>query len=65
MSPLQVGDRALATEEILGGAGLGALGGFFLNRKKANVLVVYPDQDLAVKLSLFCHSPKTFAIAEF
>jgi hypothetical protein len=46
-----VGDRAIATEEILGGAGLGAIGGFFLNRKKANVLVVYPDQDLAVKLS--------------
>jgi len=46
-----IGDRAIATEEILGGAGLGAIGGFFLNRKKANVLVVYPDQDLAVKLS--------------
>ena len=46
-----IGDRAIATEEILGGAGLGAIGGFFLNRKKANVLVVYPNQDLAVKLT--------------
>jgi hypothetical protein len=44
------GDRAIATEEVLGGAGLGALGGLFLNRKKANVVVVYPDRDLAVRL---------------
>jgi hypothetical protein len=44
------GDRAIATEEVLGGAGLGALGGLFLNRKKANVVVVYPDRDLTVRL---------------
>ena len=44
------GDRAIATEEVLGGAGLGALGGLFLNRKKANVVVVYPERDLTVRL---------------
>lgn len=44
------GDRALATEEILGGAGLGALAGLFLNRRQVDVVVVYPNQDLAVRL---------------
>jgi hypothetical protein len=44
------GDRALATEEILGGAGLGTLAGFFLNRKKVTMTAVYPDQDLTVKM---------------
>lgn len=45
------GDRAIATEELLGGAGLGALGGFLLNRRQVDVVVVYPNQDLAVKLN--------------
>lgn len=44
------GDRALATEEILGGTGLGALGGLLLNRRQVDVVVVYPNQDLAVRL---------------
>ncbi len=44
------GDRALATEEILGGAGLGTIAGFFLNRKKVTMISVYPQQDLAVRL---------------
>lgn len=44
------GDRALATEEILGGAGLGTLAGLFLNRKKVTMTAVYPDQDLTVKM---------------
>jgi hypothetical protein len=44
------GDHAIATEEILGGVGLGALGGLFLNRKTVNALVVYPNQDLTVRL---------------
>lgn len=44
------GDRALATEEILGGAGLGAIAGIFLNRRQVDVVVVYPNQDLAVRL---------------
>jgi hypothetical protein len=45
------GDRALATEEILGGAGLGALGGFFLNRQKVDAVVIYPERDLTVRLN--------------
>jgi hypothetical protein len=45
------GDRALATEEILGGAGLGALSGFFLNRQKVDAVVIYPERDLTVRLN--------------
>jgi hypothetical protein len=45
------GDRAIATEEILGGAGLGAVGGLFLNRKKVEAVVIYPDRDLTVTLT--------------
>lgn len=45
------GDHAIATEELLGGAGLGAVGGLFLNRKKVEAVVIYPDQDLTVTLT--------------
>jgi hypothetical protein len=45
------GDRAIATEEILGGAGLGALGGLFLNRQKVDAVVIYPERDLTVRLN--------------
>lgn len=45
-----LGDRAIATEEILGGLGLGALGGLLLNRREVDVVVIYPDRDLAVRL---------------
>lgn len=46
------GDRAIATEELLSGVGLGALGGFFFNRdRKVDVVVVYPNQDLAITLN--------------
>jgi hypothetical protein len=45
------GDRAIATEELLGGAGLGALGGLFLNRKKVDAVVIYPERDLTVRLT--------------
>jgi hypothetical protein len=44
------GDRAIATEEVLGGIGLGGLGGWLLNRKKVTMLAVYPEQDLTVRL---------------
>ncbi len=44
------GDHAIATEELLGGAGLGAVGGLVLNRRKVDVVVVRPNEDLAVKL---------------
>ncbi len=45
------GDHAIATEELLGGAGLGALGGLFLNRKKVDAVVIYPERDLTVRLT--------------
>ncbi|MBD2743944.1 hypothetical protein [Coleofasciculus sp. FACHB-1120] len=45
-----VGDRAIATEEILGGAGLGALGGLLLGKRKVDVVVVNPNTDLNVTL---------------
>ncbi|HEY9809599.1 MAG TPA: hypothetical protein V6D13_09665 [Halomicronema sp.] len=44
------GDRAIATEEVLGGAGLGALGGLLLGRKKVDVVVINPNTDLALTL---------------
>lgn len=44
------GDHAIATEELLGGAGLGALGGLFLNRKKVDAVVIYP-RDLNLRLN--------------
>jgi hypothetical protein len=44
------GDRAIATEEILGGAGLGALGGLLLGKRKVDVVVVNPNTDLNVTL---------------
>lgn len=45
------GDRSIGALEVLGGAGAGALGGLLLNRKTANMVVVYPEQDLTVRLS--------------
>ncbi|MCT7951978.1 hypothetical protein NG798_19450 [Ancylothrix sp. C2] len=44
------GDRAIATEEVLGGAGLGAIGGLLLGRKKVDVVVINPNTDLALTL---------------
>jgi hypothetical protein len=44
------GDRAIATEEILGGAGLGALTGVFLGRGKTDVFVINPNTDLELRL---------------
>jgi len=44
------GDNAIATEEILGGAGLGALGGLLLGRKKVDVVVINPNTDLNLTL---------------
>jgi hypothetical protein len=43
--------RAIATEEILVVLDWVRSVGSFLNRKKANVLVVYPNKDLAVRLT--------------
>lgn len=44
------GDRAIATEEILLGTGAGALGGALLRNKKADVVVIETDTDLALTL---------------
>lgn len=45
------GDRAIATEEILGGAGLGALGGLLLGKRSAKVVVIRPAEDLDITLN--------------
>jgi len=44
------GDRAIATEEVLGGAGLGALTAVFLGRGKGEVFVIDPNTDLDLRL---------------
>lgn len=44
------GDRAIATEEVLGGAGLGAIGGLILGRREAELISIDPNQDLDVTL---------------
>ncbi|VXD25073.1 conserved exported hypothetical protein [Planktothrix serta PCC 8927] len=45
-----VGDNAIATEEVLGGAGLGAITGIFVGRRKVDVVVVRPSEDLNLTL---------------
>lgn len=45
------GDRAIATEEVLGGAGIGSLLGLFLGRESVNLIVVEPDTDLNLTLT--------------
>jgi len=45
------GDRAIATEEILGGLGLGALGGLLLGKDEVEVISIDPDQDLDITLN--------------
>jgi len=45
------GDRAIATEEVLGGAGIGALLGVFLGRDSVTLASVNPNTDLAVTLN--------------
>ena len=45
------GNRSISALEVLGGAGLGAVGGALLNRPKVNAIVIYPSQDLTVRLT--------------
>lgn len=45
-----LGDKAIATEEVLGGAGLGAIAGVFLGREKVDVIVIRPEEDLYLSL---------------
>ena len=44
------GDRAIATEEVLGGAGIGALIGLFLGRNKVDLVAIDPNTDLQLTL---------------
>jgi hypothetical protein len=45
------GDRAIATEEVLGGAGIGTLLGLFLGRDSVTLASVNPNTDLTVTLN--------------
>lgn len=45
-----LGDNVIATEKVLIGAGLGALTGVLLGQKKAEVFVIYPEDDLNLRL---------------
>lgn len=44
------GDKAIATEEVLAGAGAGALGGVILGRRKVEVISINPQTDLDMTL---------------
>jgi len=45
------GDRAIATEEVLGGVGLGALGGLLLGKDEVEVISIDPSRDLDITLN--------------
>jgi hypothetical protein len=45
------GDRAIATEEVLGGVGAGALLNFFLGRDRATLISIDPNTDLDLTLN--------------
>ncbi len=45
-----IGDKVIATERVLAGAGLGALAGVLLGREKVEVVVIYPEEDLDLRL---------------
>ncbi len=44
------GDNAIATEEVLGGAGVGALAGWLLGKNRADLISINPNQDLTLTL---------------
>ena len=44
------GDRAVATEEVLGGAAIGAITGIFFNKKSVDLIVIDPDTDLQMTI---------------
>ncbi|MFM2064621.1 MAG: hypothetical protein RLZZ507_4292 [Cyanobacteriota bacterium] len=45
------GDRAIATEEILGGAGIGALIGLFFGRNSVDLIAIEPNTDLEMTIN--------------
>jgi hypothetical protein len=46
-----LGDKAIATEEVLGGAGLGALAGWVLGSGEAELISIDPNSDLTLTLN--------------
>lgn len=44
------GDKAIATEEVLGGAAIGGLIGAFFGRKSVDLIVIDPDTDLQMTI---------------
>lgn len=56
------GDRAIATEEVLGGTGLGAVAGWVFGRRSVEVYSINPNLDLA-SLTLQSDLPVTVAVA--
>ncbi|MBH8555543.1 S-layer homology domain-containing protein [Nostocaceae cyanobacterium CENA357] len=45
------GDRAIATEEVLGGAGIGALIGLFFGKNSVDLIAINPDTDLQMTIN--------------
>ncbi|WP_017654768.1 S-layer homology domain-containing protein [Fortiea contorta] len=45
------GDRAIATEEVLGGAGIGALIGLFFGKNSVDLIAIDPDTDLQMTVN--------------
>ncbi|WP_016948878.1 S-layer homology domain-containing protein [Anabaena sp. PCC 7108] len=44
------GDRAIATEEVLGGAGIGALIGLFFGKSSIDLIAIEPNTDLDMRV---------------
>jgi hypothetical protein len=45
------GDRAIATEEVLGGAAIGGLFGLFFGKKSVDLIAINPDTDLQMTIN--------------
>ena len=45
------GDRAIATEEVLGGAGIGALIGIFFGKNSVDLIAIEPNTDLQMTIN--------------
>lgn len=45
------GDRAIATEEVLGGAGIGALIGLFFGKSSVDLIAIEPNTDLQMTIN--------------
>ncbi|MEH2452251.1 S-layer homology domain-containing protein [Nostoc sp.] len=45
------GDHAIATEEVLGGAGIGALVGLFFGKKSVDLIAIDPNTDLQMTIN--------------